>query len=78
MKPKIRQPRAGSINSLTIDLLKAGPKTLKELHEALTKLFPDHDPEVLLGTTIRRLHGDIERRYGVEIRKDNSGVYYIK
>ncbi len=77
-KLKISAPRHGTINDVTIELLKEGPKTLEELHEALKKQFPDRDPEALLRTTKRRLGGYLQNKYGVRIHRDKNGEYSIE
>jgi len=77
-KPKIRSPRNGTIDSVTIKLLEEGPKTLEEIQEAVVKQFPGHDADKLRDTTKRRLHGYLKWKYGVEIYKDENGKYSIK
>jgi hypothetical protein len=77
-KPKIRRRRHKTIDRRTIELFEEGPKMLEELLEVLVKDFPGHGADTLRRTTIRRLHGYLEKTYGVKIVKDDNGVYSIK
>jgi len=79
-KPKISLPREGTREHATIELLKEKEekeRTFEKLLEALLKKFPNDDPEVLRRTTKRRLGGHL-KKFGVEICKDDNGVYSIK
>jgi len=76
-KQKISLPREGTRDRATIELLKEKERTFEELLEALLKQFPNDNPEVLRRTTKRRLGGHL-KKFGVEICKDDNGVYSIK
>lgn len=73
-KPK--KERGESIDNVTVALLKQEPMSLEKLHKALTKKFPDHDSDVLLRTTRRRLTGHLQSK-GFKVHKDDKGKYSI-
>jgi hypothetical protein len=77
-KVRIRRQRRKSIDKRTIELLEEGPKTLEELLESLVRGFPDHKADTLRRTTKRRLHGYIEKTYGINICRDENDVYSIE
>jgi len=77
-EPKNRRQRHKTIDRRTIELLKEEPKTFEKLVKVLVKEFPGHDADTLCRTTIRRLHGYIEKTYGVKIWKNDNGMYSIK
>jgi len=65
-----------TIDSVTMEKL-SHPITLDNLHKELCKEFPDHDKDVLLHTTKRRLQGYLHRKCGVKIVKNDDGQYHI-
>jgi len=75
---KLKNSRRKTIDSMTIELLKEGPKTPEELVEAILKEFPNKDKSTLLNTTKRRLHGYLRDKRGLTILKTEDGRYYIK
>ena len=77
-KPKIRRPKDGNIDSVTLKVLEEGPKTFEPIFEAVVKQFPKRDKDVLRKTTKRRLGAYFRNTYGIEICKDKNGRYYIK
>jgi hypothetical protein len=67
-----------TIDKVTMELLrKPGGMTLNSIHKALLKDFPGHDSDVLKQTTKRRLHGYLQAKHGVNIKKDDNGKYSI-
>jgi hypothetical protein len=65
-----------TIDSVTVELLAKGPITLADLHKAVCKQFPQHDKDVLLNTTKRRLTGYLQSK-GFKIAKNDDGKYRL-
>jgi hypothetical protein len=74
---KAKGSREGSIDSVTVALLKATPMTLKKLVKAIQKKFPDKDAEALERTTKTRVSGYLQGK-GIKIVKNDKGVYSVK
>lgn len=74
---KAKKEKKESIDSVTLELLKAKPMKLDTLVSAVIKKFPDNDPEALKRTTKRRLHGHLQAKFGVKIEQSDKGVYKV-
>jgi len=67
-----------SLDSATLALLKTKPMKIESLVKALLRAFPDKDEETLTRTTLRRVSGHLQGKYGVEITKSKKGAYSVE
>lgn len=70
--------RRKTIDGLTIDLLQTRPISMEDIVNIIAIVFPNKDRGVLCSTTKRRLHGYLKATYGVDIHKDEKGLYSIR
>ena len=68
-----------SIDARTLELLRTpGGMRIEEIHRILCEEYPDHNQATLWKTTKRRLHGHLQKKYGIRIIKDAEGKYSIE
>lgn len=69
--------RTDTIDSFTLRLVQDAKYTLKQIQDRVCKKYADKDGDVLRHTTKRRLHGYLQKKHGIRIKKAENGVYSV-
>lgn len=67
-----------TVDDYTLELITSKPMTMETIVEKVTRMFPDKDADVIKKTTYRRLHGHLQKKFGVTINKSEKGAYSVK
>lgn len=67
-----------TVDDYTLELITSKPMTMETIIEKVIKMFPDKDADVIKKTTYRRLHGHLQKKFGVTINKSEKGAYSVK
>jgi hypothetical protein len=74
-----KKNRCPAIDDRTFELVRDNPGrySIEEIFEIIRREYPDHDPDTLLRTTRRRLHGHLQKKMGFRIEKNAAGKYFV-